>query len=360
MKGRKVSKIRALLLLLVFLTLPVWGAAQSLDEDPLALNPEVAAFVDENVSRHSPPLERLRELIDLIFHDESLGFRYDTLTRTASQTFEERSGNCLSFTNMFIAMARHLGIDAHFREAETIPIWSQRGLVFTLSQHINVAVNMGSRWYLVDLFPEIGQMEIGGRVVSDERALAHFYNNRAVDHLSRGDTGEALRYLRRAMELESEAAFLWTNLGVARNQQGDTDGAVEAYRQALRLQPKHLPAIHNLSELYLSTGRADQARRYLARAQRFRNRNPYYHFNLGERAWAEGQPEEALRRYRKAVKLKREEHRFHFALARAYSRIGKTDRALRHLELASRFAPDESGRLRYHQKQRQLLAQSRP
>ncbi len=333
------------------------GSDAPLEEDPLALNPEMIAFLDENFPRTLSPFDRMRRLVTLVFNDNVLGFTYGAETRTAIGTFEGRTGNCLSFTSMFIAMARHLGLNARFREAETVPIWNQRGQVFTVSQHINVAVDMGSRWFLVDLYPEVGEMEIGGQVVSDERGLAHFYNNRAVDRLSEGHVEQAAAYLRRALELDAEAPFLWTNMGVVLNRRGDPEGAEAAYRQALKLARAHLPAVSNLATLYAQQGKLDLARRYRSKAAKFRNRNPYYHYHLGNQAQASGEIGEALRHFRKAVKLKREEHRFHFALARVHTRLGKTDQALEHLEAAGRYAPDESGRLRYHQKQRLLLAE---
>lgn len=356
MRGLSKNILTAVMTVGVFIGTPAAGGPLEGEEHPLELSPEMAAFLDERIPYANQPMERLRRLLDLVFNNHELGFKYATVTHTAIQTFETRTGNCLSFTNMFIAMARHLGLDVKFREADTVPVWGQRGTVFTVSQHINVAVDMGSRWYLVDLYPDLGELEIGGEVISDERGLAHFYNNRAVDRLGAGDMEGALEYLNQALELAPKAPFLWTNLGVMRSRQGDLEGAVEALQTALDLRSNHLPAVSNLAGVFEKLGKSKQAERYRRKTQRFRERNPYYHYHLGLQAWADGSLKEALKHHKKAVKLKREEHRFHFALAQVFTRLGKQNKALHHLEEASRYAPDESGRLRYYQKQRLLLA----
>ena len=49
---------------------------------------------------------------------------YDEITRTASETFRARRGNCLSFSNMFVAMARDVGLDVQFQEVEIPPDWT--------------------------------------------------------------------------------------------------------------------------------------------------------------------------------------------------------------------------------------------
>ena len=342
-------------LIILLMAVPLLASPE--DEDPLALSPEMIVFLDENVTPHASPLHQLRDLLDLVFNDGDLGFQYSTTTHTAAEAFERRHGSCLSFTNMFIAMARHLGLEVRFREADAVPVWEQRGEVFTVSQHMNAAVDIGSRQLVVDLDPKLREREIGGTVVSDERGLAHFQNNRAMERLVAGDFEGASGYLDRALELAPEAPFLWTNLGVLRSREKDLEGAKQAYLRALELRPDYLPALINMVTVHTRLHEPKLADRYRQEARGFRERNPYYHYNLGLRAWTSGDLQEALEHYKKAVKMKREEHRFHFGLAQVFTRLGKTDRALHHLEKASLYAPDESGRLRYQQEQRQLLAQ---
>ena len=63
-------------------------------EDVFGLSPDMVSFLDENVSGKTDE----RAFADLITAMETFGIRqliYDNQTRTASQTFEDRHGNCL-------------------------------------------------------------------------------------------------------------------------------------------------------------------------------------------------------------------------------------------------------------------------
>ena len=48
----------------------------------------------------------------------------DAFTRSASGTFHDRKGNCLSYTMLFIALARAAGLDARFQVVEVPPSWN--------------------------------------------------------------------------------------------------------------------------------------------------------------------------------------------------------------------------------------------
>ena len=69
----------------------------------LELTPEIRSFVDQKVDRTLLPMPRLEALVTAVFQDSALGFGYAPETRSAAETFTSRSGNCLSFTILFIA-----------------------------------------------------------------------------------------------------------------------------------------------------------------------------------------------------------------------------------------------------------------
>jgi len=87
------------------------------DVDILALNDEIRSLLDVSVAGIKSPWNRLNELVSLI----SKNVRYDTQddkfgTKTAIETFESGSGNCLSFVNLFISMARYVGINSGYQD----------------------------------------------------------------------------------------------------------------------------------------------------------------------------------------------------------------------------------------------------
>jgi tetratricopeptide (TPR) repeat protein len=344
------------LLLAVSLTILVPQDSVVSHEDPIAISEEMKLFIDEHIDSSLPEYERLVQLVRIVFQENRLGFSYEKTTKTARQTFEDRSGNCLSFTNMLVSMARYLDLEAEFREVEVPPIWSLRGRLIVLSRHINVAVKIGAVSYVVDLFPEINPVQIGGQNVSDERGLAHFFNNRGAEYLANGQPGLAAVNYQAAAEADPEASFVWVNMGVARSHQRRFEESEECYLKALKIDGRDSVAMSNLADLYRKTGDQEKAEKWAKKVERFRKKNPYYHFALGERAYGSGDFEAAVGHYRDALKRNSREHHFHFALAKAYMRLGKLEEVASALEKAKKHAPDEWGKERYDQKLEILAA----
>jgi len=315
------------------------GTVDTAGADPLALSQEMEELLDGKIGPGSTEMNRLKDLVWLIFNDDDVGFVYESVTRTAIGTFQHRNGNCLSFTNLFVAMARYLDLDARFREVETAPSWSRKGAFVTFNRHVNVAINVGGAEYVVDLFPRIDRIEIGGRVVSDNRGLAHFYNNMGTDALAAGNPDLALSSFGKALEYDPEAAFVWANLGVAYSMRGETARAEQFYRKAIELDKNEMVAMSNLAELYRRMGQDKKADRYFKRVENFQKKNPYYHFSMGEEDRLGGRLEQALEHYKDALKRKSKEHHFHFAISRLYAQMGDLDTAVKHLEKAQEYAP---------------------
>ena len=82
------------------------------NDEVMALSDEMRAFVDEHVGRRAGDPVKLKQLSDAVFSTSIFGLEYDDATRTAAETFRVRSGNCLSFTFMFVALARGGAVDA--------------------------------------------------------------------------------------------------------------------------------------------------------------------------------------------------------------------------------------------------------
>lgn len=336
------------------------AATPAPDGNPMALSPEIQAFLDQKVDRGLADKERLEALVQAVFQDESLKFTYAPETRTAIETFTNRGGNCLSFTILFIAIARHVGLDARFREVEIAPAWSKNGMFVSLNKHVNAAVFIGGMGYAIDVFPGVNRIEIGGQIVPDARGLAHFYNNIGADELGKGNLTVAEAYLRKALEMDPKAVSVWINLGVTKGQAGELREAESCYRKALQLDSRELVAMSNLAGLCQRTGRSREALRYMTKVREFQEKNPYHHYNLGLQAFEAGNYQVSIAEYKKALKLKSKEHNFYFALARAYAKLDQLEDAMTSLQLASKYAPDSSNQNRYNQKLELLKASQNP
>jgi tetratricopeptide (TPR) repeat protein len=335
-------------ILLTILASGPWGSG--LEEDPLAMTAEMRTFFEQRVDRRVPPRQRVQLILSAIFDEDGVAFTYRNETRTAAETFELRSGDCLSFTNLFIAVARHFGLPARYREVDIAPNWSQRGSVVVFNRHLNSLVGVGSQAMVIDLVPQINRVELSGRIVSDERGFAHYYNNKGAESITDGDLNLARKLFEKALKYEKDASFIWANLGVVQTHQEDFEGAEESYRRAIKLDKHDMVALTNLVRLLEKEGRHEEVPRLQERIKDFRNKNPYYHYSLGEEAFSLGLFEESLKHYQDALRRKSDEPLFHHSMAKSYSQLGDLEKAIEHLKKARKYSPDEAGKTRFNKK----------
>jgi tetratricopeptide (TPR) repeat protein len=322
----------------------------SRNANPMEMSHAMKQFVSAKIDSGLAPMQRLQSLVTAIFQNKELNFTYSTISRSATETFEKRNGNCLSFTLLFISMARYLNLDARFCEVKVAPAFSKSGEFVILNQHLRPVVLISGEIYALDIFPQIVPLGLDGQIVSDERGLAHYYSNKGVDELSNGNNEPAEDYFNRAIATDPTMAGALINLGTARSRQGKLDDAEHYYRKALDLNPNSQAAMSNLASICAVSGRTQEAIRLKTKIQRFLERNPYYHFNLGLQADQQGNYAEALIKYKRAIKLNSTDHTFYFAIARLYAQIGKTKQVVSNLHLAQKYAYDPDNKLKYAQK----------
>lgn len=326
------------------------------DIDVLRVNAAMQAFLDEHVDRENGRTLKVHDLVYAIISEGSFGLEYDEITRTADETFDTRLGNCLSFTNMFVAMAREVGIEAAYQEIEIPPSWSQEGGVYILSRHVNIAVDLGGgAMREVDFNIDDFQSSYDRRPISDERALAHYYSNVGAEHLQENELPEALRYFRKALDSDKDFAPAWSNLGALYSLAGLFDYAEAAYVKALQINPREAVAMSNLGQLYEYLGKVELANWYNALTDRHRQRNPYYRYHLAHDAFLTKDYETAIDNLKYAVRKKKNEDTFYFLMGLSYLKNGNEPAARRWLKKAQQVAQDDGLKRNYHSKLEKLL-----
>lgn len=295
------------------------------DEQVLAVTPEMRAFVDDHVHRKAADQIKLRELIEAIINTKTFALEFDDRTRTASEAFERRTGNCLSFSNLFVAMAREVGLAASFQEVDLPPDWSLDKDVFVLNRHVNVRVDLDPLGvHVVDFNIDDFRASYETRTISDTRARAHYYNNMGVQSMQAGDTAAAVAYFRKALaDNDREFSPAWTNLGTLYLRLGHPAHAEAAYLQALKVDRDEVVAMSNLAGLYERQGDPRRAAAYRKRVIHHRMQNPYYRFQRAGEAYGAGAWDVAIGHLKFAVRRKPKEARFCDLMARCYR--GKGD-----------------------------------
>lgn len=340
---------------------PLTGAAdvpELNDVDVLVLDEEMVAFLDEYVNRRQPGKRKTQELLYAIQTEISSGLEFEDKTLTAQETYQSRLGNCLSFTNMFVAMAREVGLEVSYQEVEIAPNWSLEGDTYVLNRHVNAVVDLGSGTTReVDFNVGDFQGGIHEKLISDDRALAHYYSNVGVEHLQKDELVEALRYFRKALASDDRFAPAWSNVGVLYSKAGYLDYAEAAYVQALMLNPEELVAMSNLGQLYERQGQAELAEWYKERSNRHRMRNPYYRYHLAQRAFLAKDYDSAIEHLEYSVRKQRDESTFHSLMGLSYLQAGNESSARRSLERAEQLAEDDGLKRKYQGKLELLFSQ---
>lgn len=326
----------------------------------LEVTPAMRAFVDEHVSRRSSDSIKLHQLAYAIINQAGFGLEHDESTRTAAETFDLRRGNCLSFSNLFVALAREAGLDAQFQEVDIPPDWTMRNDAYILNRHVNVSVDLGATGrHAVDFNIYDFRTTHDRRLISDTRALAHYFNNMGVEGMQAGDTASALAFYRKAIvDNGLQFAPAWTNLGILYMRGDHAEHAEAAFLHALKADPGHEVAMSNLVNLYVHSGDTEQAEYYRRKVNRHRNQNPYYRFHLGREAFLARDYERAIPHLKFAVRQRKGEDQFCFLLGLSYLQLGDEKAARRWLQRAEELAATDALKRSYANKIDLLLSRS--
>lgn len=318
------------------------------DIDLLAVDDAMSDYMAQHIEPGLNGWDLVARLQELLFSPEFLNLQYDdSANLTAAQAFAQRRANCLSLVNLYIAMARHHGLQAQYQTAQVRPQWDRRGELLVLSEHINALGSLGgSSQYIVDFTPDVQLQRQTAEEITDQQALALYFNNIAVDHLVNRRIDEALEWFRYALETDPELAIAWNNMGSAWNTAGDDELAEYSYMKAAWLDKNYPTAVNNLARFYSIRGNEEEAERYRRAVQRYNNRNPYYHYVLGNIAFSDQDFEQAQQHYRRAIQRNRLEPDFYLALGLTYRELGQEEQfqEARDLAIALRELGDQTYR----------------
>lgn len=301
----------------------------------LHLTDDIKSALDSRIDRKWNSKRKIRELRSYLFGKNDHGIKYDASSSlTAVETYEQKRGNCLALTNLFIASGRYVGIDANYQTVEVEPTWNHSGDTMIRYEHIVAVGNIGDEHYVVDFLPEFLIGDKPTEKISDELALALYFNNLGAEAVVEERPEEGVKYLRKALALNPKSSDAWNNMGAALRRSGQQQLAEFAYFQSLELNAYNYSALSNLARFYESTGRDAEAEVIAARVERYRKRNPYFHYFASQVMFEDGYFDESLAFIDKAIRLKRDEPQFYVAAARTYAALGDELEESRHLRKA--------------------------
>lgn len=305
---------------------------------PLSVTQEMHE-VAGRVAGQREPREQLRHLQQYLFDTDQFPFDYDARgTYTAQEAFQRREGNCVSFTNLFIALGRSLGIPlqaALIRRGDS----ELDGDLVVVNNHM-VAVYQHSNGVTVYDFSQSRGDRIAGLFILDDVWVSSIYlNNKGVEAIRAEEYERAIDLLTRARRLTPEFTAIHGNLGVAYRLAGELDRALDVYREALELEARDPSVLSNLARLYSAMGKEDEARAALE-AARLRGASPYLLITRGDLEARQGDHRRALKLYRKARRSDPDLAEPWVSMAEAQLALGRHRAARRSVWEALRREPD--------------------
>lgn len=309
-----------------------------------ALTPEMKSYAAKirGVRRAKAQHEALFEAL---YERDQLRLEYDSeMTRTASQAFEARSGNCLSLVIMTAAFARELGLDVQFQRITSEDTWSRSGSLYFSSGHVNLVLGRTgfeptnifdrSQSVTIDFLPPPDAEKMPTEVISERRIVAMYMNNRAAETLVQGKIDDAYWWSRAAIEHDPSYLLAYNTMATVYQRHGDLAQADRTLRFAHQHDPLNTVILFNLSEVAAAMGNKEEAAKLKADLARLEPYPPFHFFHQGQQAMNEGDYRKARSMFVREVQRAPYYHEFHFWLAKAAFALGDLKEADKHMGLA--------------------------
>ncbi len=313
---------------------------------PFEVTDDMRQWAHGIAPRALAPEDRLRRLRDALFDKERMDLEYTWgYTGTAIDVFEQQRANCLAFTNLFVGMAREMGVNVYFLGVERVETYRKQGDLVVVSDHVAVGygdATVDSDLLIFDFSPYRNQGYRNVRRISDLTAMAMFYSNRGAETLQQGQVPEAVDWLKTAVAIDPGLTPAWVNMGVVLRRAGNLSGAEEAYKHALVIDPRTPSAYQNLAALLQLQGRSQEADGFIQVLQKTPTRNPYSYLSLGDISLRNGRLEDARRFYRRAVNLSGEDAEIFAALGQLAAATGDLRKARKMLKKAQKIDAESS------------------
>jgi Tfp pilus assembly protein PilF len=322
------------------------GAAEAKQvEVPFELDDEIRAALGK-MPPLSSELRRINQVNEFIF--DGLQLQYSlTPTRDAVSTYESREGNCLSFVNLFVGVAREKGLNPYYVEVTDLHKWNHRDGMVVSQGHIVAGMYLDGVLRTFDFLPDRRKAYKDFKPIDDLTAAAHYYNNLGAEALLAGDLPKARGLLETATRIAPRFDKAINNLGVAMARAGEPQKALELYRRGLAIVPDDSTLLTNMARTFQQLGRADEAAALLTRIEGANTTNPFFFIYQGEVALSQGEADKALDYMVRALRLDSELPEVHLALVKVYLALGDLEKARHYLGRALKLDATNEDALKY-------------
>lgn len=285
---------------------------------PFHTNDEMTAWAAKKLNGYSHETSELKlKVLQLaFFHKGEFEFTYEQArTLTGEEAFLARHGNCMSFTSLFVAMARSLDLPVFLMSVRRQPEVEREGGLVVVNRHVVAGFRAPNKIYTYDFYVTSTGPYLSSRVIDDLMASAIYHTNIGGLAIREDELDSALENLNIATVLAPEWAPAWVNLGVAQFRLGQLDAAIGSLQQAMVVEPGNSSALVNLSKIYAKQGRDVEAETAM-RAAAEGTHNPFTLIAMADVEMTRGNFDEARKYLRRARWWYAKEPEVYDALAR--------------------------------------------
>jgi Tfp pilus assembly protein PilF len=312
-----------------------------------AVDDAMRDYLHREITGAKKSADARQTLFNALYRRDQLKLEYDSvITRTASETFAARSGNCLSLAIMTAALARELNFVVQFQLVDVGEVWSRAGSLYFSSNHVNLVLDRKridtSNSYalnaehplVVDFIPIPPAAATRAQPLMERTVVAMYLNNRAAELLSIGKVDEAYWAARQAIATAPDFLNAYNTLGVIYQHHGDLAPAERALRHALNGAPDNTIYLSNLAQTLENALRPQEAALLRARLRLLEPYPPFYFYNQGQEAMARGEYARARTLFQRELERVPDYHELHYWLAVANYQLHDLRAAERHMQAA--------------------------
>lgn len=295
----------------------------------------------------------IERLANWLIQEDGLNMDYDLKANLSpADAYEQRRGNCLSFTMLLATLAAELDIDIQYNQVFLPDIWNmeQNNGLF-LYRHVN-ALYKGPQnsTVIFDLAMDLYDFGYPQKLISQHQIAAKLHSNRGAEKLFEDDYEKSFYYFSQAISISPEDSEIWGNLGALLKRSHRPEKAEEALLYSLNLNPANATSASNLERLYQAQGRLVEAEKYADLAVKARKKNPYYYYDLAKQQYDKGTFARALKSLRQAKKLHKKDPRFYELSGQIFLKRKEYAKALRDMKKAAALSMDKASFQRYSNK----------
>lgn len=330
----------------------------------LALSPAMRTHLQALRSRVGRNTELPLALAQSLYRpaDEPGGLRLDydaSTTRNAAEAFAARSGNCLSLVVMTAALAGALDLEVGFQAVPGDDFFRREADLTLRTGHVNlvlgeparlralrsVGTELTRRQLVIDFLPLETARALPAVPITQQRVLAMFMNNRAVEALLDRQPASAYAWVREALRTDPGFTAAFNTLGVVYQRSGHLAQAAAAYDWVLVLDGREVAAMDNLAQVRRAQGREAEALAWEQRRLALEPVPPFHFLKLGQAALAAQDWALARRHFQRELRSQPDSHEAWFGLARVHLALGdrpQAEEALRRAQEASATAGEQA------------------